>query len=76
LFPSRNELISNTLPKVAEWLLKEQSDALKLVTRMMIDICLPVPFRVAMWIANSNLDKIQAKEMAEALIPIVTVEQA
>lgn len=43
---------------------------------MMIDICLPVPFRVAMWIANSNLDKIQAKEMAEALIPIVTVEQA
>eukprot|EP00826_Nyctotherus_ovalis_P047390 TRINITY_DN5445_c0_g1_i11.p1 TRINITY_DN5445_c0_g1~~TRINITY_DN5445_c0_g1_i11.p1 ORF type:complete len:398 (+),score=114.49 TRINITY_DN5445_c0_g1_i11:184-1377(+) len=72
---TENEIFKQCVNEVFQQLLDEQIDALKLVTKMLVDICLPVPMRVSIWLANKDLEEMDAKAIAKIMSPVISLEQ-
>lgn len=72
---NEKEAFKQCVNEIFDQLLDEQVDALKLVTKMLVDICLPVPMRVSIWLANNDLEKMDAKGIAKMMSPVITLEQ-
>jgi len=76
MFINNKEALTKSLRNYCNQLLNEQMDVLRLVTKMLMDISLPIPLRVCMWLSDKNIDQMNAKEIAQMMSPIITLEQA
>ena len=47
-----------------------------MLTRTIVDVVLPLPTRLEMWIAEQNIDKKNPAEMTKLMGPIISFEQA
>lgn len=74
--PAEKEELMLSARKVINQTLEDQTNALKLVTKILVDVCLPIPLRVSIWLANKKTETMSAKTIAEIMNPVITVEQA
>eukprot|EP00826_Nyctotherus_ovalis_P041500 TRINITY_DN4186_c0_g1_i7.p1 TRINITY_DN4186_c0_g1~~TRINITY_DN4186_c0_g1_i7.p1 ORF type:complete len:368 (+),score=127.62 TRINITY_DN4186_c0_g1_i7:106-1209(+) len=75
--PLTNEkLFREKLHNAFDQTVKEQANALKAIGDMIVDVALPAHMKVLFWMAEKNLNGMEAPEIVETLSPIVTLEQA
>jgi hypothetical protein len=70
------ELFSKEIAESFKKKMNEQRDALKAVMKILVDISLPLPIRVGIWLANNDIKRKEAKEIVEIMKPAITLEQA
>ena len=73
---TNHEYFTKTLNNVFKHVIEEQVGALKMLTRTIVDVVLPLPTRLAMWIAEQNIDKKNPAEMTKLMGSIISFEQA
>eukprot|EP00826_Nyctotherus_ovalis_P051046 TRINITY_DN6348_c0_g1_i1.p1 TRINITY_DN6348_c0_g1~~TRINITY_DN6348_c0_g1_i1.p1 ORF type:complete len:434 (-),score=122.28 TRINITY_DN6348_c0_g1_i1:18-1160(-) len=73
--PNNRKYFAKEMSKIFYQILNEQIDALKMTTKMMADICLPAPMRVAMWVTDKKVFMMEAEEIAELMSPVLSLEQ-
>eukprot|EP00826_Nyctotherus_ovalis_P051140 TRINITY_DN6377_c0_g4_i1.p1 TRINITY_DN6377_c0_g4~~TRINITY_DN6377_c0_g4_i1.p1 ORF type:complete len:386 (+),score=93.17 TRINITY_DN6377_c0_g4_i1:62-1159(+) len=75
--PLTNEpLFKVNFCKALNQVLEEQTNALKTIGKMVVDVALPTHIRVLLWMTEKNIDRMEASEMVKTLHPILTLEQA
>lgn len=73
--PNNRKYFAKEMSKIFHQILNEQIDALKMTTKMMADICLPAPMRVAMWVTDKKVFMMEAEEIAKLMSPVLSLEQ-
>ena len=73
---TNQELFSKTLEDVFKQILREQMDALNMLTRTIVEIVLPLPTRISMWLAEQNIDKNDPNDIIKHMGSIISLEQA
>lgn len=70
------EYFTTVFKKLCDESLEEEKAALKTVTREMLQILIPFPRRIAMWLAEKDVDFANPENLVKASNSIISLEQA
>eukprot|EP00826_Nyctotherus_ovalis_P006594 TRINITY_DN1157_c0_g1_i6.p1 TRINITY_DN1157_c0_g1~~TRINITY_DN1157_c0_g1_i6.p1 ORF type:complete len:384 (-),score=93.32 TRINITY_DN1157_c0_g1_i6:72-1223(-) len=73
---SDTKIFMQNLNNSMKSLMEDQKTALMSLGKILVDIVMPSPIRVSIWISENNIDMSDPKEIVKALSPVINMEQA